>query len=172
VKGGYCLIKSPIYTFRGFFHGYGIDEYGNIYNSKGKMAWHINENGYATIALRRDKKSYYFKVHRLVILNFGILVLFKTDVNHKDGNKLNNHISNLEWATRSENLKHAYDHNLKVAKPRYGMKNPNGKSAFMWIKKEQIEKEYQELYINVQCMNAGCKYKIRINGYQSVVFEP
>ena len=42
----------------------------------------------------------------------------------------------------------------------------------MWIKKEQIEKDDQELYINVQCAKAGCKYIIRINGYQSVVFEP
>ena len=51
------------------------------------------------------------------------------------------------------------------------VKNPFGKSASMWVKKEQFEKEYQELYINVKCVKLGCKYKIRISGYESAVFE-
>jgi hypothetical protein len=125
------MIRSPILTNKGLFHGYGIDEYGNIYNLKGKLTWHINEHGYANIALCRDGKSYYFKIHRLVMFNFGKLEIRvgegRLDVNHKDGNKLNNHVSNLEWATRSENLYHAYKHKLKVAKPKYGISNPNGK---------------------------------------------
>lgn len=109
------------------FIGYGIDEFGNIYNRHGKMHWKINENGYANICLRRDNKSYYFKVHRLVMLNFGKLVLFRNDINHIDGDKLNNHISNLEWVTRSENIKHAYDTGLRKARHAYGETNPNAK---------------------------------------------
>ena len=52
------------------------------------------------------------------------------------------------------------------------MKNPNGKSVFMWVKREQFEKDDQELYINVQCAEEGCKYKVKVTGEQSAVFEP
>ena len=52
------------------------------------------------------------------------------------------------------------------------VKNPNGKSVFMWVKKEQFEKDDQELHIIVQCAEAGCKYKVRVSGYQSEVVEP
>ena len=121
------MIRSPIFTFKGFFYDYGIDEYGNVYHGNKKLKWKINENGYANICLRRDKKDYYFKIHRLVILNFSRLVIGKNDVNHKDGNKLNNHISNLEWTTRSENLLHAYEHGLKHAHVGSGSSNPNSK---------------------------------------------
>lgn len=49
----------------------------------------------------------------------------ETDVNHIDGNKKNNHISNLEWCTRSYNLKHAIDIGLKPR--RYGMESNTSK---------------------------------------------
>ena len=52
------------------------------------------------------------------------------------------------------------------------MKNPNEKSVFMWVKREQFEREDQELNINVRCAEAGCKYKVKVTGDQSAVFEP
>ena len=51
-----------------------------------------------------DKKC--FKVHRLVALSFIDNSENKSDVNHKDKNKLNNHINNLDWMTRTENNLH------------------------------------------------------------------
>jgi len=49
--------------------------------------------------------------HRLIALTFIENPHNKGYVHHKDSNRLNNHISNLEWVTQSENIKHAYDQN-------------------------------------------------------------
>lgn len=59
-------------------------------------------------------------LHRLVALTY--LGFYEDlEVNHIDGNKVNNHLSNLEWVTRSENLKHAFKLKLKS---NFGEKNP------------------------------------------------
>lgn len=63
--------------------------------------------GYKVIHLRRDDKVSHPIVHRLVALAFIPVVEGKETVNHKDGNKENNNVSNLEWATSSEQMLHA-----------------------------------------------------------------
>jgi hypothetical protein len=65
-------------------------------------------DGYKFVKLNKGKSSKTTAVHRLVALAF----IPKPDgcncVNHIDGNKTNNHVSNLEWTTQSENMKHAW----------------------------------------------------------------
>lgn len=71
--------------------------------------------GYKQVRLTNDynKDSKLFMIHRLVAEAFIDNPENKQTVNHKDGNKHNNNVDNLEWATYSENNQHAYDNNLK-----------------------------------------------------------
>jgi hypothetical protein len=63
-----------------------------------------------------------YKVHRLVAETFIPNSNNKNQINHIDGNKLNNSINNLEWCTASENIKHAFKIGLK--KQKIGKENP------------------------------------------------
>lgn len=67
-----------------------------------------------------DGLDFYFKriaVHRLVAMTFiSLPPEDKPWINHKDGNKANNHADNLEWSSISANIQHAFDTGLKTAK--------------------------------------------------------
>jgi hypothetical protein len=69
--------------------------------------------GYKQAILTRDKKKYSVMVHRMVAQAFIDNPQGKPQVNHIDGNKQNNDVSNLEWVTASENVRHAFSTNLR-----------------------------------------------------------
>lgn len=74
----------------------------------------INNSGYERTTLWRSQKSKKYFIHRLVAEHFIINLENKETVNHKDGDKLNNHHSNLEWMTNSENIKHSIETGLFI----------------------------------------------------------
>ena len=83
------------------------------------------KDGYHYVTLAKNNKQRSVRVHRLVAASFIPNPDSKETVNHKDGIKLNNHVHNLEWATRSENVQHSYDVGLK--KPMRGATHPRSK---------------------------------------------
>ena len=88
---------------------------------------HVDKWGYLYLSLRENKKDKYRFIHRLVALCFIPNPENKPEVNHIDGNKLNNHVSNLEWATSQENENHALDSGLITPrKPVIGIHKDTG----------------------------------------------
>ena len=71
-----------------------------------------HRDGYLVARLYKDGKQKTHFVHRLVALAFLDNPNKKEQVNHKNGNKKENYVQNLEWNTRSENLSHAYNKRL------------------------------------------------------------
>lgn len=76
----------------------------------------IARNGYKVVSLWSNNKGKTHYVHRLIASHF-IKPYQGETVNHKDGNKLNNDISNLEWTSYAENNSHAYNTGLKAVSP-------------------------------------------------------
>lgn len=86
-----------------------------FYNKSEKiLSPHRNlaRGGYFEVNLWKGNKSKNFKIHRLVANAFIPNQENKSEVNHKDGDKSNNCVNNLEWATSQENINHAWNNNL------------------------------------------------------------
>jgi hypothetical protein len=108
------------------FDGYTVNENGEVVSYKKKTPTVLiggkNRRGYHQIFLRKNGKTIGKMRHRLVAEAFIEKPKDKWQVNHKDGNKNNNHVSNLEWMTNQENTQHAFDTGLKFGM--FGTDNP------------------------------------------------
>lgn len=115
------------------YENYLISECGTVVNNRtGRVLKpDITNRGYKRITVCKNNRVKRFAVHRLVALLFIPNPDNLPTVNHKDGNKLNNCKSNLEWMTQRENQDHAIKNNLCPK----GSDNKNSK----W-KEEQIHK--------------------------------
>ena len=103
------------------FTRYTVNEFGEVFsNYKNgmvkKLKGCIDDKGYHYVDLRQNGKRRCPKIHRLVALAFLPSVKGKEQINHMDGNKENNALSNLEWMTNLENMRHSYETGIR--KPR------------------------------------------------------
>ena len=105
----------------------------------------ISSTGYYQVTFGKngitDKEKY--SIHKLVLLYFIPNPYKKRCGNHKDGNKLNNHISNLEWCTYKENMEHAFRTKLCDTKKR--------------VKIIELDKDFESI--------TDCEMWLKSNGY-------
>ena len=121
---------------KGFEDKYKISSDGNLLNKNNntRVNTRISKDGYVYVSLYYNKKTYIKTLHQLVAQTFVEKDNNNSlEINHKDGNKLNNNIDNLEWVTNKENIKHAWKNKLfesvRKASKRYGKDNPNAKKV-------------------------------------------
>lgn len=105
------------------FSNYEISDQGEVRNKttnyilKGRMS----KSGYLQVSIKKDETNKFTNqyIHRLVALHFLNNDEQKREVNHKDGNKINNILDNLEWVTSSENQKHRHSIGIKTTSNRH-----------------------------------------------------
>lgn len=104
---------------KGYENYYQISNYGNVKTLYGRYKQcvfkkpFVRKDGYVVINLIKDKKQTTFYIHRLVASHFLVANNPEDiEINHIDGNKQNNTLSNLEWCTSSQNSLHSYSTGL------------------------------------------------------------
>ena len=116
-----------------------------------------------------DGKKRTFRAHRLVLMAFNpVKNMDKLEVNHIDGNKKNNNLSNLEWCTGSENQRHAFKIGLQKAR--------KGESSnFSKLKEKDIDlifklrregKTQQQIADIVNCSRSNISYILNKKTWQ------
>lgn len=166
---------------KGYEGLYQVSNLGRIKSLKQKEEKILNifkDNiGYLSVNLQtKEKVKKRERVHRLVAKTFILNPENKPQVNHKDGNKLNNNVNNLEWCTCKENVNHSWENNLSKPywKGKFGINHKSSKAIYKIdiiskkiIKKyDSIEDAKKELNINSSNISKCCKGKMKTSyGY-------
>ena len=97
---------------------YSVTDEGQVWSHRSNKFLKPNDigKGYLQVTLYNSKTRKSFLVHRIVADEFVDNPNNYTEINHRNGNKFDNTIGNLEWFSRSENMKHAHDNRLAIAK--------------------------------------------------------
>lgn len=113
---------------------YQVDTDGNVYSKSGKiLKYSLNPQGYCIVNFYHDGMQKGFAIHTLVAKTFiPNNDPNRNQVNHKNGNKKDNTVTNLEWVTRLENVHHAM---YVLGHTKIGAKNPRAKAIQGFDKK-------------------------------------
>jgi hypothetical protein len=144
-------MRSKIVSINGItFPEYYVTDTGEVYSRKmynnpngriRKLKPYVDSTGYPRVVLSEHSKPKSIRVHYLVASAF--LPKGKNDkcVNHKDGNKQNNNVSNLEWCSYSHNIKHSFEVLGRKISILLGKEHPKAKKIYQ-IKNGQVVAEY------------------------------
>lgn len=127
---------------------YDVSNQGRIRHGSRVLSGSLHKDGYIFATLHGKQ----IPLHRLVAEAFLVNDENKPEVNHKDGNKQNCFVENLEWATRSENQKHAVDNGLQPA----GLRTYTGK--FSQEQRATIKSEWDAGELS--CRGLAKKYNV------------
>ena len=117
---------SEIFDIKGYEGLYGITMNGMVWSRRRNRFMILQKPlDYYTVTLRKECCSKTNFIHKLLAQTFIPNPFNKKQVNHMDGNKLNNNLTNLEWCTPSENMRHAVKTGLFADLK--GEKNPSAK---------------------------------------------
>lgn len=153
---------------------YMISDTGEIFNKKTKKYLKGTiRNGYRMVKLTIDNKKKDYSVHRLVALSFLENPKNLSQVNHKDRNKLNNTVENLEWVSNSENMQHMHKTGKKKRQKILTIQEPidethgwkQYKDTNYWFNKDgQGVNIKTNKYLNTSINNSGySRYYLYIN---------
>ena len=140
------LFDIPLYS------NYKVTKCGKVFSIKSNrfITTPLSNKGYYSVKLSNNGKETHTSLHRLIALAFiGIPSDDKMVVNHKNGDKLDNSIENLEWCTTHENILHYYKYLKKFSNgSAIGLTDgalPRNQSGN--IKKRLLDKiEFEEIY--------------------------
>ena len=125
------------------FSGYTIREDGEVRSRFGRVVkQQFDGPGYARVELWENGKGRKYLVHRLLAQAFIPNPDRKPQVNHIDGDKANNALTNLEWVTQSENQLHAYRVGLQVGYRKPTPLSETHKRALCWSRWRNERREY------------------------------
>lgn len=121
---------------------------GEVYSliTKRVLRQSLCNSGHLKVTIGRKVRPKTIMVHRLVAKAFLLNSGDRSQVNHKNGDKLDNHVLNLEWATPSENMKHAF-RSLGVKPPNLGRPskdNPQSRPVVQ-LQQGRIVKEWDSI---------------------------
>ena len=157
-----------------------IDGYPNYYISKDgiviniktnrQLKYQLDKNGYFRVNLYNKENQTKQSVHRLVALAYLENNNDLPQVNHKDGNKQNNNVENLEWCSAKENVNHAFRTGLKksVGACHIGELNTKNKlkeSDVLQIRKRKKQNE------KIKDVFQDYKTKITYKGFEQIWFN-